>query len=128
MICRMCRLGRPRLCPSRRARRGRTSGPWARRRMAETAADVTPALAASTALLWGWHARRGSWFERFGLGYASSVRSGTDDGLGAGEMREIEVKYRVCDLAALEHELAMRGAAFGLGLCECGHVPGPPTG
>jgi adenylate cyclase class 2 len=27
-------------------------------------------------------------------------------------MREIEVKYRVCDLAALEHELAMRGAAL----------------
>jgi adenylate cyclase class 2 len=27
-------------------------------------------------------------------------------------MREIEVKYRVRDLAALEHELAMRGAAL----------------
>jgi adenylate cyclase class 2 len=39
-------------------------------------------------------------------------RCGTDDGFGAGEMREIEVKYRVYDLAALERELAVRGAAL----------------
>ena len=47
-----------------------------------------------------------------GTGCATRVGSGTDDGLGAVEMREIEVKYRVFDLAALERELAMRGAAL----------------
>ena len=47
-----------------------------------------------------------------GTGCATQVRSRTDDGLGAFEMQEIEVKYRVYDLEALERELATRGAAL----------------
>ncbi len=56
--------------------------------------------------------RRGWSSERSGRRYAARVHSGTDDGRGAGQMREIEVKYRVHDLAALESALTQRGAVL----------------